>query len=100
MPNPSNLTFAFHDLASSQSDQTMSQLTVDNEADSLKLDTIDAVEGAGIQSQMERMKKRLEQLEKEKMDLSMSKAPLEARFRQKEESWLKERARLAQEIET
>lgn len=78
----------------------MSQLTVDNDADSLKLDTIDAVEGAGIQSQMERMKKRLEQLEKEKMDLSMSKAPLEARFRQKEESWLKERARLAQEIET
>lgn len=48
---------------------------------------------------MERMKKRLEQVEKEKMDLSMSKAPLEARFRQKEDAWVKEKTRLVHDIE-
>ena len=41
-----------------------------------------------------------EQLEKEKIDLSMSKAPLEARFRQKEDMWQKEKTRLIQEIDT
>lgn len=61
---------------------------------------VDTVDDAGFQSQMERMKQRMEQLEKEKMDLSMSKAPLEARFRQKEDAWMKERARLVQDIES
>lgn len=46
------------------------------------------------------MKQRVEQLEKEKMDLSMSKAPLEARIRQKEDAWIKERARLVQDIQS
>ena len=58
------------------------------------------MEGVGLLSQMQRMKQRLEQLEKEKIDLSMAKAPLEARFAQKEDSWNKERARLIQEIES
>jgi kinesin family protein C1 len=78
----------------------MSQLTFENNADTLKSEPVDAVEGAGFQSQMDRMKQRLEELEKEKMDLSMSKAPLEARFRQKEENWQKEKARLAHEIDS
>ncbi|VEU42974.1 unnamed protein product, partial [Pseudo-nitzschia multistriata] len=73
--------------------EPLSQLTQDYEPDqsSMKYDTIDSVEGAGIASQMERMKQRVEQLEKEKMELSMSKAPLEARFRQKEDLWQKDR---------
>lgn len=45
------------------------------------------------------MQQRVAQLEKEKMALSMSKAPLEARFRQKEEAWIKEQKRLHDEIE-
>lgn len=45
------------------------------------------------------MKRRLEQLEKEKMALSMSKAPLEARFRQKEDAWVKEKNSLIDQIE-
>jgi kinesin family protein C1 len=60
---------------------------------------VDSVEGAGLVSQMERMKQRVEQLEKEKMDLSMSKAPLEARFRQKEDAWQKEKSSLMDQIE-
>lgn len=78
----------------------MSQLTFENDNEATKSDPVDAIEGAGFQSQMDRMKQRLEELEKEKMDLSMSKAPLEARFRQKEENWQKEKSRLGHEIES
>jgi kinesin family protein C1 len=46
------------------------------------------------------MQHRVEQLEREKMVLSMSKAPLEARFRQKEDAWSKEQNRLGQEIDS
>jgi len=45
------------------------------------------------------MQHRITQLEREKLDLTKSKAPLEARFRQKEDSWLKERKRLFHEID-
>lgn len=79
--------------------EPLSQLTFDNETE-MKPESVGPVEDAGLHYQMERMKQRLEQLEKEKMDLSMSKAPLEARFRQKEDGWIKERTRLIQEIET
>jgi len=44
------------------------------------------------------MQRRIENLEREKMDLAMSKAPLEARIRQKEDAWVKERERLLSEI--
>ncbi len=64
-----------------------------------KHETIDSIEGVGLASQMERMKRRVEQLEKEKMQLSMSKAPLEARFRQKEDLWEKDRSSLMDQIE-
>jgi len=82
--------------------EPLSQLTQDFEFDqsSIKLETIGSVEGAGLASQMERMKQRVEQLEKEKMELSMSKAPLEARFRQKEDLWQKDRSSLMDQIET
>jgi kinesin family protein C1 len=80
--------------------EPLSQLTFENDTETTKLENVDTVEGAGLFYQMERMKQRLEQLEKEKMQLSMSKAPLEARFRQKEDGWVKEKSRLYQEIET
>ena len=88
-------------LPSDMSQPELSQLTQEYEQDQsmTKFETIDSVEGAGIASQMERMKQRVEQLEKEKMQLSMSKAPLEARFRQKEDLWEKDRASLMDQIE-
>ena len=47
--------------------EPLSQLTQDYEQDQsmTKYETIDSVEGAGLASQMERMKQRVEQLEKE-----------------------------------
>ena len=63
-------------------------------------DELDSVEGAALRSRVLEMQQRVEQLEKEKMVLSMSKAPLEARFRQKEDAWLKEQNRLSQEIDS
>lgn len=49
-------------------DEPLSQLTQDLDVDTslLKLDAVDLVEDAGLASQMERMKQRVEQLEKEK----------------------------------
>jgi kinesin family protein C1 len=63
-------------------------------------DEIDSVEGAGLRSRVLEMQQRVEQLEREKMVLSMAKAPLEARFRQKEDAWTKEQNRLLQEIDS
>lgn len=81
--------------------EPLSQLTQEFDIDAkIKHDTIDTVEGAGLASQMERMKQRVEQLEKQKMELSMSKAPLEARFRQKEDLWQKDRSSLLDQIES
>ena len=97
------LLFVHYSAELSQS-EPLSQLTQDYDVDvehsTTKYDTIDSVEGAGIASQMERMKQRVEQLEKEKMELSMSKAPLEARFRQKEDLWQKDRSSLMDQIES
>eukprot|EP00542_Grammatophora_oceanica_P010939 CAMPEP_0194045266 /NCGR_PEP_ID=MMETSP0009_2-20130614/16631_1 /TAXON_ID=210454 /ORGANISM="Grammatophora oceanica, Strain CCMP 410" /LENGTH=649 /DNA_ID=CAMNT_0038690081 /DNA_START=59 /DNA_END=2008 /DNA_ORIENTATION=+ len=53
-----------------------------------------------MRSRISEMQQRVDQLEKEKMALSMSKAPLEARFRQKEDAWNKEENRLLQEIDS
>lgn len=44
------------------------------------------------------MQQRIERLEQEKINLSMSKAPLESRLKQAEESFAKDRARLNEEI--
>lgn len=80
---------------------TLSQLSDDsellpNDPNDCRLDT---VEGADLRSRVREMQQRVEQLEKEKMILSMDKAPLEARFRQKEDAWWKEQTRLVQEID-
>lgn len=61
---------------------------------------VNTVEGAGLRSRIQEMQQRVDQLEKEKMVLSMSKAPLEARFRQKEDAWKKEQRRLHLEIDS
>ena len=61
---------------------------------------VDTVEGAGLRARIQEMQQRVNQLEKEKMILSMSKAPLEARFRQKEDAWKKEQSRLHHEIDS
>lgn len=60
---------------------------------------IDTIEEAGLRSRVQEMQQRITQLEREKLDLTKSKAPLEARFRQKEDSWVRERKRLFQEID-
>jgi len=56
------------------------------------------IEGPGLRSKVVAMEKRIQDLEAEKMTLSMSKAPLEARLRQKEDQWTKEKTRYEQEI--
>lgn len=59
-----------------------------------------AEDKASLLSRVRELQKRCDQLEKEKVDLSMSKAPLENRFRQKEEAWKKEQNRLFEEIDS
>lgn len=87
----------FPPLAPSQDSQhSLSQLTQD---DGVVVE-MDSVEGASLRSRLREMKQRIDQLEQEKMVLSMSKAPLEARFRQKEDEWEKETNRLLDEIDT
>lgn len=57
------------------------------------------VEGAGLRSTILEQQQRIDRLEKEKMQMSMSMAPMEARFRQKEDAWNKEQNRYVQEID-
>lgn len=59
---------------------------------------IDDADQPGMLSRIGLMEKRIQELEKEKMALSMSKAPLEARLRQKEDQWLKDQTKYEQEI--
>jgi kinesin family protein C1 len=86
----------------SQQDSMLSQLTVDSNAQDAAQNNnaiIDSVEGAALRSSNRQLQLRVEQLEKEKMELCMSKAPLEARYRQEQQAWDREQARLLQEIE-
>lgn len=48
----------------------------------------------------EEMQKRLRKLEEEKVGITIAMAPIEARYRQKEDAWIKEQNRLLQEIDT
>jgi len=57
------------------------------------------IETAGLQSRVSEMQQRITKLEQEKLDLTKSKAPLEARIRQKEDAWIKEESRLLEDIE-
>ena len=52
-----------------------------------------------MQSRMLQMQNRINKLESEKTELIMSKAPLEARIRQKEDAWVRERERLLSDLE-
>ena len=69
-------------------------------APSFTQDGIDSIDSAAMKSRIHAMQKQIDRLEREKMELSMSKAPLEARIRQKEDAWMKERERLCAEIES
>ncbi|KAL7553481.1 hypothetical protein ACHAWF_016758 [Thalassiosira exigua] len=62
-------------------------------------DSADSVDSAALRSRVSAMRKQIDRLEREKMELAMSKAPLEARIRQKEDAWVRERERLCAEIE-
>jgi kinesin family member C1 len=79
----------------SQEDQfqqpSMSQQSIDTNVTS---ETVESV------ARVTEMQKRVDELMKEKMGITMAMAPLEARFRQKEDAWLKEQNRLLQEIES
>lgn len=61
-------------------------------------DVEEEINEPGLRSKLIQMEKRIHQLEEEKMSISMSKAPLEARLRQKEDQWSKEQAKYEQEI--
>jgi kinesin family protein C1 len=61
--------------------------------------TDESVDDIGARSRMREMEQRIATLEHEKTELFKSKAPLEARFRQKEKEWVKEETRLIQEID-
>jgi len=64
------------------------------------VDELDENKGPGLQSRLVTMENRIQELEKEKMALSMSKAPLEARLRQREDQWMKEKAKYEHDIYT
>lgn len=72
--------------------QILSQQSVDLSQAS-ETETVESV------ARVTEMQKRVDELMKEKMGITMAMAPLEARFRQKEDSWLKEQSRLHQEID-
>jgi kinesin family protein C1 len=78
----------------------MSQITVQSQPTPRRDEDLDLVEEADLRSRVREMQQRVEQLEREKMVLSMANAPLEARYRQKEDNWAKEQNRLLQEIES
>lgn len=59
----------------------------------------ESVDVAALQSRLNAIERRNEILERDKMELSMSKAPLEARIRQMESTWAKERERFESIIE-
>lgn len=61
---------------------------------------VDPVEGAGLRSRIRELQQRLQQAEKEKLELQMSKAPLVNRLQENEDAWAKEQARFRHEIES
>jgi hypothetical protein len=75
--------------------------TINNtELTSYSQESTDSIDSLAMKSRISAMQKRIDMLEREKMELSMSKAPLEARMRQKEDAFVKERERLVNEIES
>jgi kinesin family protein C1 len=98
-PSNSQNSYSMMNHSNSLSQQTVDSATNEaavNDSSSLMMDT---VEGAGLRSSNRQLQLRVEQLEREKMALCMSKAPLEARFRQQQDTWEREAARMRQEIQ-
>jgi len=87
--NTSNLSFA---AVPSNSQQSLDETILD--------DSVNNNGSIGLKSRVIEMQQRIQRLEREKMELSMSKAPLESRLRQAEEAWSKEQHRFIQEIES
>lgn len=58
------------------------------------------VENAVLRSRLKEMEQRFEKIENEKIALSMSKAPLEARLRQNEDEWTKKYNMLQQDYDS
>ena len=83
------------------SQQTLSQLTTESEANSpaVYLETVGGSIEAGLRSRLREMEHRIDQLEKDKMTLLVAKAPLEARLKQKEEEWETKEKRLVNEVD-
>mmetsp|Transcript_28328 Transcript_28328/g.34568 ORF Transcript_28328/g.34568 Transcript_28328/m.34568 type:complete len:347 (+) Transcript_28328:233-1273(+) len=77
--------------------KTMSTVPTKNDLDQDE-PVSDSVVGVGLRSRISGMQERINQLEQEKITLSMSKAPLEARFRQKEDAWQKEQNKFSDKI--
>ena len=101
LPSARHSTSVFSQEAVDVSSQKgLSQMTIESDPFPMpgKLH-VDSVEDVGVRSRMREMEQRISQLEQEKTELFKSKAPLEARFRQKEEEWMKEESRLIQEID-
>ena len=62
-------------------------------------ESVDSIDSVAMRSRINVMQKQIDRLEREKMELIRSKAPLEARLRQKDDAFVKERERLVIEIE-
>lgn len=56
-------------------------------------------QNVGLHSRIEAMQIRINQLEKDKLELTKSKAPLEARIRQREDAWMREKSKILEENE-
>ena len=83
----------------SQEAPGLSQLTTESEPIPHSKN-VDAVEDAGLRSQIRELQLRIDILEKQKMDLNMTIAPLEERLRSKEDAWIKDQNRYLEEIDT
>ena len=79
-----------NDSTISEPKNTIDQLTV--------VEMENDINEPGLRSKITQMEKRIHQLEEEKMSISMSKAPLEARLRHKEDQWTKEQTKYEQEV--
>jgi|AntRauTorckE5430_2_1112549.scaffolds.fasta_scaffold00540_10 kinesin family protein C1 len=99
MSSSSNVSGIAPPIADKPQEEENSANSLNNGNSSMNISAeIDNADQPGLKSRMVLMEKRILELEKEKMALSMSKAPLEARLRQKEDQWTKDQTKYEQEI--
>lgn len=60
---------------------------------------LDNIEAAGLKSKFRELQKACNALHKQTVQLKMAKAPLEARMRQNEDNWRKEKSKYTLEID-